>query len=65
MTTVQEIVEFVPLTAADRCDRCGAQAKVRAVLKNGDLLFCRHHGQDNLQALVEIAKDVHVEPLDK
>lgn len=28
------------LTAADRCDRCGAQAYVR--LDNG-LLFCAHH----------------------
>jgi len=29
------------LTAADRCDRCGAQAYVRVVLTGGaDLLFC-------------------------
>src|SRR5262245_9549215 len=29
-----------PLTAVDRCDRCGAQAYVRAVLAGGgDLLF--------------------------
>lgn len=34
---------LTPLTAADRCDRCGAQAKVRAVLAAGDLLFCGHH----------------------
>jgi hypothetical protein len=33
------------LTAADRCDRCGAQAYVRAVLPGGgDLVFCKHHG---------------------
>ncbi|TSD96035.1 hypothetical protein FOS14_16860 [Skermania sp. ID1734] len=33
-----------PLTAADRCDRCGAAAKVRAVLTSGgELLFCQHH----------------------
>lgn len=31
-------------TARDRCDRCGAQAMVRAVLTNGLLLFCNHHG---------------------
>jgi hypothetical protein len=32
-------------TALDRCDRCGAQAFVRAVLTSGDLLFCAHHGR--------------------
>jgi hypothetical protein len=35
-----------PLTAADRCDRCGARAYVRAVLPGGgELLFCAHHGR--------------------
>jgi hypothetical protein len=33
------------LTAADRCDRCGAQARVRVVLSTGDLLFCAHHAK--------------------
>ncbi len=33
------------LTAADRCDRCGAQARVRAILPGGELLFCAHHAQ--------------------
>ena len=33
------------LTAADRCDRCGAQARVRVVLANGELLFCGHHAK--------------------
>src|SRR5690606_27884370 len=32
-----------PLTAADRCDRCNAQAYVRVVLSVGELLFCGHH----------------------
>ncbi|GAA4385692.1 DUF7455 domain-containing protein [Tsukamurella soli] len=33
-----------PLTAADRCDRCSAAARVRAVLPSGfELLFCKHH----------------------
>jgi hypothetical protein len=31
-------------TALDRCDRCGAQAMVRAILTSGLLLFCNHHG---------------------
>jgi len=41
------------LTAADRCDRCGAQARVRVVLATGDLLFCAHHAkayEDKLKA---------------
>jgi hypothetical protein len=33
------------LTQADRCDRCGAQARVRVVLTSGDLLFCAHHAK--------------------
>jgi len=33
------------LSAADRCDRCGAQARVRVVLASGELLFCAHHAK--------------------
>ncbi len=34
----------VALSAADRCDRCGAQAIARATLSSGShLLFCGHH----------------------
>ncbi len=40
------------LTAADRCDRCGAQAYVRASLANGgELLFCVHHANEHRPAL--------------
>jgi hypothetical protein len=31
------------LTALDRCDRCSAQAYVRAVGVSGELYFCGHH----------------------
>jgi 4-hydroxyphenylpyruvate dioxygenase-like putative hemolysin len=31
--------------AKDRCDRCGARAYVRALLANGELLFCAHHAR--------------------
>jgi hypothetical protein len=35
-----------PLQVSDRCDRCGARAKVRAVLSTGgELLFCGHHAR--------------------
>ncbi len=34
----------VALSAADRCDRCGAQAVAKATLSSGaHLLFCGHH----------------------
>ena len=31
------------LTALDRCDKCSAQAYVKACGVNGELLFCGHH----------------------
>jgi hypothetical protein len=43
------------LTALDRCDRCGAQAVVRATLEHGDLLFCGHHARQHAEALSRIA----------
>ena len=45
------------LTAADRCDRCGAQAYVRVVLSSGDLLFCGHHAKAYEDKLREKAVD--------
>jgi hypothetical protein len=39
------------LTAADRCDRCAAQARVRVVLAAGELLFCAHHAKEYEPAL--------------
>jgi hypothetical protein len=51
-----------PITALDRCDRCGAQAYVRTVLPgNSELLFCNHHWQDNEARLREIAVEIHDE----
>lgn len=48
-----------PLTAADRCDRCGAAAKIRAVLPSGgELLFCRHHFNAHEARLVELSATV-------
>jgi hypothetical protein len=45
--TEQMILEPTPLNAVDRCDRCGAQAYVRATLLNGgELLFCGHHAKE-------------------
>ncbi len=51
-----------PLTAADRCDRCGAQAYVRVLLNSGgELLFCAHHGREHTKALTPIAAEIHDE----
>lgn len=47
------------LTAADRCDRCGAQAYVRARLESGgELLFCAHHGRAHLPKLSDVAAEI-------
>jgi hypothetical protein len=49
MTTTT--LERAPLTIADRCDRCGAQAFFRAVFVSGELTFCGHHGRELHPAL--------------
>ena len=41
-----------PLTVADRCDRCGAQAFVRATKNHLPLLFCGHHGSKSVDRLI-------------
>jgi hypothetical protein len=51
-----------PLTAADRCDRCGARAYVQVVLPGGgELLFCAHHGRAHETALRAADADLHDE----
>lgn len=49
------------LTAADRCDRCGAQAYVRVVLASGELLFCAHHARAHSDKFTTIATEIHDE----
>ncbi len=47
------------LTAADRCDRCGAQAYLRVELASGlELLFCAHHAREHDAKLREVAVNV-------
>ena len=49
------------LTRADRCDRCGAAAKVRAKLPSGsELLFCQHHANAHEAKLIELAAVLEV-----
>jgi hypothetical protein len=60
--TEQMLLESVPLNALDRCDRCGAQAYVRAVLLNGgELMFCAHHGKEYAEKLKTVAAKIQDE----
>lgn len=47
-----------PMSALDRCDKCGAQALVRATLANGQLYFCGHHGRGISDKLVASSLEV-------
>ena len=42
MTKIKEEIKY-ELTTLDRCDRCSAQAYVKAVGVSGELYFCGHH----------------------
>jgi hypothetical protein len=54
--------DSTPLTAHDRCDRCGAQAYVRATLPGGtELLFCGHHGNAHRPSLLIAGATLHDE----
>jgi hypothetical protein len=53
------------LSAADRCDRCGAQAYLKVELQSGgELLFCAHHAREHGDKLREVAAHV-VDETDK
>ncbi|KHL14594.1 hypothetical protein CLV56_0145 [Mumia flava] len=60
MTTA--VAPDAALSAADRCDRCGAQAYVRVEMSNGfELLFCAHHARRHDEKLREVASTIHDE----
>jgi hypothetical protein len=45
-----------PVSPAERCDRCGARAVIRAMLPGGsDLVFCAHHGRMHAKELLAVA----------
>ena len=63
-TAPQSTVELEPrqqLTAADRCDSCGAQAYVRVTMASGELFFCAHHGTKFKEKLAPNALHWHDE----
>ena len=49
------------LTAADRCDSCGAQAYIAAEVNGSELLFCAHHGRKYEEKLRAVATSWHDE----
>lgn len=52
----------VGLTRQDRCDRCSAQAFVRATLTGGlTLLFCGHHYRNHQDGLAAAGARIHDE----
>ena len=56
------LLDTPALTAAERCDRCGAQAYVRVLLASGgELLFCAHHGREHADKLRQVAAEIHDE----
>jgi len=56
------VLDSTPLNALDRCDRCGAQAYVRAVMANGfELLFCGHHAKKYQEGLANVASRIQDE----
>ena len=62
MMSSQITMEQTPLNSLDRCDRCGAQAYVRATLATGgELMFCAHHGKEYAEKLKPIAAKIHDE----
>jgi hypothetical protein len=56
MTTTMQMTLPAPLlTREDRCDRCGAEAQVLAMLTTGgELLFCGHHAREHRPQLHDI-----------
>ena len=56
------VAPSTPLSALDRCDRCGAQAYLRVELQSGgELLFCAHHAREHGDKLRSIARNVQDE----
>ena len=51
-----------PMSAGQRCDRCGAQAYVRAILPSyRELLFCVHHYRQHAPVLASVAVEIRDE----
>lgn len=61
-TLTRVAVDATPIALAERCDRCGARAYVRATLPSGlTLLFCGHHGNAHRAQLLVAGAGLHDE----
>ena len=57
-STLAPVTSIPTVIESARCDRCGARAKVRAVLPSGgELTFCAHHGRRHWSALTRQGAD--------
>jgi len=56
---MKTMVNHRELTLQDRCDTCGAAAKVLASFLHGELLFCGHHARQAGTKLVTTALQVY------
>jgi len=51
-----------PMNTMHRCDRCGARAYVRVLLRSQqELLFCAHHYRQHAPALAKVAAEIQDE----
>lgn len=58
----QIVLEQTPLNSLDRCDRCGAQAYVKAALiSGGTLFFCGHHAKAYAEGLNKVSARIQDE----
>ena len=61
-TLMSRPVTYVVPELLERCDRCGAAAKVSLVLADGgELAFCGHHGNRYAEQILTVADRVAVE----
>ena len=64
-TLERPVLDEPQLSAANRCDACGARAWVRATMPSGgQLYFCGHHANEHLPSLVgagaQILDELHL-----
>jgi hypothetical protein len=58
-STFTPALHVVP-ALSDRCDRCGAAAKLRMAMAEGALAFCGHHANANAAAIIRGAQRVAI-----
>jgi len=58
-STVTPALHAVP-ALPDRCDRCGAAARLRMTLAEGLLSFCGHHANNHSGAIIRAAVGIFV-----